>query len=146
MVFEDLTRIIIRGEVPMKLEIVKKYFALTERFVSEESEYADIFHPDIEQTEYPNGLTAQLTVSDRETLFRRMPNGAKLLASQNYDIQHAYEVEESVITEVVWTAVVRADLGPFKAGQNLKAYFCCVFDFKDGLIYRQRNYDCFERF
>jgi ketosteroid isomerase-like protein len=130
----------------MKLDIVKKYFTLTEQFRTAEIDYADILHPDIEQIEYPNWLTPQLTVSDRETLFKRMPNGAKLLASQKYDIQRAYELEDTVITEVVWTAVIGADLGSFKTGQALKAYFCCVFNFKDGLIYRQRNYDCFERF
>lgn len=130
----------------MKMDVVKQYFRLTEQFRTDEAEYVGILHPHIEQTEYPNLLTAQLTVSDRETLFKRMPNGAKLLASQNYDIQRAYELEDTVITEVVWTAVVGADVGPFKTGQPLKAYFCCVFDFQDGLIYRQRNYDCFERF
>lgn len=130
----------------MKLDVVKKYFKLTEEFRTAESDYADILHPDIEQTEYPNWLTAQLTVSDWETLFKRMPNGAKLLASQAYEIQRAYEVEDTVITEVVWTAVIGADLGSFTKGQTLRAYFCCVFDFKDGRIHRQRNYDCFERF
>ncbi|WP_438449037.1 nuclear transport factor 2 family protein [Gorillibacterium sp. sgz5001074] len=130
----------------MKLEIVKKYFTLTEQFVTEESDYTDIFHPDIEQTEYPNWLTSQLMVSNREMLLKRMPNGAKLLASQQYDIQRAYETEDAVITEVIWTAVIGNNLGVFKEGQELKAYFCCVFEFKDGLIYRQRNYDCFERF
>lgn len=68
------------------------------------------------------------------------------MSSQKYEIKREYEMEETVITEVVWTAKVRADAGPFQAGQELRAYFCCVFDFKDGLILRQRNYDCFERF
>jgi hypothetical protein len=40
--------------------------------------FAEIIHPQIEQTEYPNGLTPQLTVSDWQTLFQRMPDGAKL--------------------------------------------------------------------
>jgi ketosteroid isomerase-like protein len=130
----------------MKMDIVKKYFSLIEQFRTKEADYIDVFHSDIEQTEYPNLLTAQLTVSDWESLFQRMTNGAKLLASQKYDIQRAYEMEETVITEVVWTAVIGVDVGSFASGQKLKAYFCCVFDFKDGLIYRQRNYDCFERF
>lgn len=130
----------------MSLDIVKRFFELTEEFRTAEADYSDILHPEVEQTEYPNWLTAQLTVSDRETMFKRMPNGAKLLASQSYEMKRAYEVENTVITEVVWTAVVGADVGPFKTGQALRAYFCCVFDFKDGLIYRQRNYDCFERF
>jgi hypothetical protein len=63
-----------------------------------------------------------------------------------YDIQRAYEIGDTLITEVIWTAVVGVDVGAFKTDQQLKAYFCCVFDFKDGKIYRQRNYDCFERF
>ncbi|MCE3200156.1 nucleotidyltransferase domain-containing protein [Paenibacillus sonchi] len=29
---------------------------------------------------------------------------------------------------------------------GMKVYFCCIFQFKDGLIYRQRRFDCFERF
>jgi len=130
----------------MKQVVVKKYFALAEGFRSAEAEYADVLHPEIEQTEYPNWLTAQLTVSDRKTLFGRMANGAKLLASQKFDIQRIYETGDVVVAEVVWTAVVGTDLGSFETGQSLKAYFCCVFEFKDGLIYRQRNYDCFERF
>lgn len=129
----------------MKLDIVKKYFSLIEQFRTTEVDYKDVFHSDMEQTEYPNWLTAQLTVSDRDSLFTRMANGAKLLASQKYDIQHAYELEKTVITEVVWTAVIGVSVGSFESGQIIKAYFCCVFDFKDGLIYRQRNYDCFER-
>lgn len=130
----------------MKVDVVRKYFALVEQFSTAEADFADILHADMEQTEYPNWLTAKLTVSDRATLFARAAGGSKLLASQHYDIQQAYELDETVITEVVWTAVVAADLGAFKSGQELKAYFCCVFDFKDGVIYRQRNYDCFERF
>jgi len=75
-----------------------------------------------------------------------MPGGRKLLSSQNYDIQRIYETEDTLIAEVIWTATVAIDAGSFKAGQQMKAYFSCIFEFKDGLIYRQRNYDCFERF
>ncbi|SEU25919.1 nuclear transport factor 2 family protein [Paenibacillus sp. NFR01] len=130
----------------MKLEIVKRFFELTEQFSAAEEDYAEIFHPEIEQTEYPNALTAQVTVSDHATLFRRMQNGKGLLAKQSYALQRAFEAGDTLIAEVIWTATVAVDAGPFKAGQELKAYFCCVFEFKDGLIHRQRNYDCFDRF
>ncbi|WNS46286.1 hypothetical protein [Paenibacillus sp. MMS20-IR301] len=130
----------------MKLQTVTRFFELTEQFKTDEADYAQILHPEIEQTEFPNALTPQLTVSDRELLFKRMPGGRKLLSSQKYDIQHTYEAGNTLIAEVVWSAVVAVDAGAFKAGQELKAYFCCVFEFKDNLIHRQRNYDCFERF
>ena len=38
------------------------------------------------------------------------------------------------------------DAGPLKKGQRLAAHFCMIFEFKEGLIHRQRNYDCFEPF
>jgi hypothetical protein len=67
-----------------------------------------------------------MTVSDRDTLIKRMPGGKKLLSSQKYDIQRAYESGDTLNTEVIWIAVVAVDAGTFKAGQQLKAYFCCV--------------------
>ncbi len=130
----------------MKLETVKRFYELIESFSIAESDYKPLLHPDVEQTEYPNLITPGIVVSNYETLLQRIPNGKKLLKSQKYDIQRTYESGETLITEVVWTAEVGADIGAFKTGQQLKAYFCCVFDFKDGFIYRQRNYDCFERF
>ena len=130
----------------MKLETVKRWYELIESFSVTESDFKPLLHPDIEQTEYPNLITPGIVGSNYETLLQRIPNGKKLLKSQKYDIQRTYEAGETLITEVIWTAEVGADIGAFKAGQQLKAYFCCVFDFKDGRIYRQRNYDCFERF
>lgn len=130
----------------MKLEFVKRFFELCETFSTSESDFKPLLHSEIEQTEFPNLITSGVVVSNYEVLMQRIPNGKKLLKEQKYDIQRVYETEETLIAEVIWTAEVGADIGAFKAGQHLKAYFCCVFDFKDGKIYRQRNYDCFERF
>lgn len=130
----------------MKLETVKRFFELNEAFSISESDFASVLHPEIEQTEFPNWITPGVVVSNFEVLLQRVPNGRKLLKEQKYEIQRAYEAGEALIAEVIWTAEVGADVGAFKAGQQLKAYFCCVFEFKDDRIYRQRNYDCFERF
>lgn len=130
----------------MKLETVKRFFELIETFSISESDFKPLLHPEIEQTEFPNFITPGVVVSNFEVLMQRIPNGKKLLKEQKYDIQRVYESGETLITEVIWTAEVGADAGVFKTGQRLKAFFCCFFDFKDGKIYRQRNYDCFERF
>lgn len=130
----------------MKIETVKRFFALCETFSLLESDFKLILHPEIEQTEFPNLLTSSVVVSNFESLMQRIPNGKRLLKEQKYDIQQVYESGDTLIAEVIWTAVVGADVAAFKMGQQLKAYFCCVFEFKDGKIYRQRNYDCFERF
>jgi hypothetical protein len=130
----------------VKLETVKRFFELIEAFSISESDFKPLLHSEIEQTEFPNLVTPAVVVSNYEVLMQRIPNGKKLLEEQKYDIQRVYEAGETLITEVIWTAKVGADVGAFKAGQQLRAYFCCVFDFKDGKIHRQRNYDCFERF
>ncbi|MDF2723742.1 MAG: hypothetical protein K0Q59_3417 [Paenibacillus sp.] len=130
----------------MKTETVKRFFERLEAFSVAESDFKSLLHPEVEQTEYPNWLTPGVVVSSYETMLQRMPNGKKLLREQKYDIQRIHETGDTLIAEVVWTAVVGVDMASFKNGQQLKAYFCCVFEFKDGKIYRQRNYDCFERF
>lgn len=130
----------------MKLEMVKQYFKLTENFSISEADYAPLLHPEIEQTEFPNLLTDRVVVSDWENLFKRMPSGKQLLKEQKYEIQQAFEAGDTLVTEVIWTATVGVDVAQFRAGQELKAYFCCVFEFKNGKIFRQRNYDCFEKF
>ena len=38
------------------------------------------------------------------------------------------------------------DAGHLEASTELKAHICAVFELKVGLIYRQRNYDCYEPF
>ena len=130
----------------MKLEMVKRFFELCETFSTLESDFQSLLHSEIEQTEFPNLITSGVVVSNYEALMQRIPNGKKLLKEQKYDIQRVYETGETLIAEVIWTAEAGAAIGSFKAGQRLKAYFCCIFEFKDGKIYRQRNYDCFERF
>ncbi|UOY92828.1 hypothetical protein MUG87_01385 [Ectobacillus sp. JY-23] len=130
----------------MQLETVKRFFELSEQFSTSPEDYKPLLHPDIEQTEFPNWITDRVVVSNWDMLLQRMPAGKKLLMQQKYDIQGVIESGDVVVTEVIWTAEVATDVGVFRMGQKLKAYFCCVFEFKNGKIFRQRNYDCFERF
>jgi hypothetical protein len=94
-------------------------------------DYKPLLHPEIEQTEFPNWITDRVVVSNWDMLLQRMPAGKKLLKQQKYDIQGVIESGDVVVTEVIWTAEVAADVGMFRMGQKLKAYFCCVFEFKN---------------
>jgi ketosteroid isomerase-like protein len=49
-----------------------------------------------------------------------------------------------VVLELVWTGTVGVDAGPFRAGQDLRARSAFFLDFRDGLVVRMRNYDCFD--
>lgn len=127
-------------------QIIETYLQLLSDFVIEREEFEKVFHPSIEQIEYPNALTKSVTISDFEILLQRMPAGKNLLKKQSMRIRNYIETGETAVVEADWEATVRTDLGPFKADQNLKAYFCMIFEFKEGKIFRQKNYDCFEPF
>lgn len=126
--------------------LIRNYLNLLESFVDEPDAYAKVFHPEFRQTELPNLLNRNGQESDLTSLFARMKAGKGLLSKQTYEVLGMVEEKDRLVTEALWTGTVAADLGPFKKGQELKAHFCMVFEFRDGLLYRQRNYDCFEPF
>jgi hypothetical protein len=51
-----------------------------------------------------------------------------------------------VIIEAIWTGVLSIPVGKLAVGSEMKAYFAQFFEFKNGKITKQRNYDCFENF
>ncbi|TGL76323.1 nuclear transport factor 2 family protein [Leptospira yasudae] len=127
-------------------QTITTYLDLLSNFVVEPKDFESVLHPEILQTEYPNALTKKVTISNWDDLFRRMPAGKNLLKRQIFRMQTYLESGDTAVVEADWEATIRADLGPFKADQNLKAYFCMIFEFKENKIHRQKNYDCFEPF
>lgn len=126
------------------IEMIANYLQLIETFQAEEDLFETILHPEFVQTQFPNALNPQMQSSDRAEIFRRMKIGKTILTNQKYEIQSSLEKGSHTVVEAIWTGTMAVDAGPLKAGKTLKAYFCMIFDFKDGQIYRQRNYDCFD--
>ena len=56
------------------------------------------------------------------------------------------EVGDRVILEYTWTGYPRTPVGTVRPGEAMRARICQVIEYEDGLIIRQRNYDCFEPF
>ncbi len=106
----------------------------------------DYYHPDIIQTEYPNLLTKEKTDRDLGKLLEASRSGIKVLLSQRYELVNAYEFENVVIIEAIWIANIAVPIGKIPAGGEMSAHFAQFFEFKDGKIIRQRNYDCFTNF
>ena len=127
-------------------DLVRHYFDLLTRFSTDPGAFEQILHPEVRQREFPNLLNRNGQESDLADLLRRAALGKTILAKQSYEITNVVEGTEQAVVETVWRGELAADVGTLKAGQKLMAYFCVVFEFKDGKIYRQRNYDCFESF
>lgn len=129
-----------------KLEIVKRYFKYIEQFSTHEADFTAILHPEFRQHEFPNLLNKTGQESDLSHLLKRAEMGKKLISRQSFEIKNQIENGDQLVVESQWFGKMAMDAGPLKSGQEVRAYFCIVLEFKDGKIFRQRNYDCFEPF
>lgn len=127
-----------------QIETVKSYLRLLENFSTESSDFEKVLHPDVLQIEYPNLLNKKGQERGLEGMLQGAAVGKKILRSQRIEIKNSFENKQQLVAEAVWTGIVANDLGSLKKDQVIKAFFCMVFEFKDGKIFRQRNYDCFE--
>jgi ketosteroid isomerase-like protein len=104
------------------------------------------YDPEAEQTEYPNAITKVVTQRSLAQLKAGSVIGRKILREQKFEVVREHVAGNTVILEVVWTAVASVPLGFVPMGGAMKAYFAQFFEYRDGRILRQRNYDCFEPF
>ena len=110
------------------------------------ADLSEFYHHEIEQTEYPNALTKTLTTRNLHDLKEASEKGKKILVKQTYDVKNSYVSGNTVIIECVWTGTLAVPLGKIPAGGNMVAWFTQIYEYREGKIFRQRNYDCFEPF
>ena len=70
--------------------------------------------------------------------------GKKLLIREEYEVKNLVSTGNTVLLECIWRGTVANPLGNTPAGGQMSADFAQVFEFKNGKIFRQRNYDCFK--
>jgi ketosteroid isomerase-like protein len=107
-------------------------------------EIAAFYAPDVVHEELPNRLIPQGLTRDLPALREANLKGRAVMSGETYEILTATEQEGRVVLEVAWTGTLAIGLGSLPSGAVLKARFAQVFEFRNGLIWRQRNYDCFE--
>jgi ketosteroid isomerase-like protein len=77
-------------------------------------------------------------------MLQRNEQGRKVLRSQHYEILSEVVQGSRVAVEAIWTGILAVPLGILTPGSEMKAYLAMFFEFRDGRIASQRNYDCFE--
>ena len=102
------------------------------------------YHPDIEQIEFPNAVTKNTAIRNLNDLKAGAEKGKKILQKEEYEVIKSYSFENTVIIEAIWTGTLAIPLGSIPVGGTMKAYFAQFYEFKDGKIIKQRNYDCFD--
>ena len=125
------------------LEIAKRYIAALSSGAGPEETTA-FLAPDVVQEEFPNRLLPNGARRNLDDLKQARARGKALLSAERFDLLGAVASGDRVALELAWSGTVRAEAGPFKAGQELRARFAIFLDFRDGQIVHMRNYDCFE--
>lgn len=137
-----------KGESKMEnnnLELAIKFIqAISEGKTGEDLN--KFYDESVHQIEYPNLLTKKITEREINALKEASIKGKQVISSQNYEIVRTYSCGNTVIIEAIWTGQLSIPLGKLQAGDEMKAYFAQFFEFRDGKIIKQRNYDCFENF
>jgi ketosteroid isomerase-like protein len=99
---------------------------------------------DIVQEEFPNLLLPNGAVRDFINLRAAYDKSRHSIAAQSYEVVGAVASGNTVALETIWTATLAVGFGKLAAGDKMRARFAQFFDFRDGLICRIRNYDCFD--
>jgi ketosteroid isomerase-like protein len=125
------------------LAMVRAYLAALQAGSASEL-LREIFTQDIRQIELPNKLHPNGQESDLADMLKRCEQGVNVLREQRYEIVSEIAQGDRVAIEALWTGVLAVPFGAIAAGSTMKAHFAMFFEFRDGKIALQRNYDCFE--
>jgi ketosteroid isomerase-like protein len=133
------------SEQRANLERARQYLAAIEEGAPTSSPFA-FLAPDIQQIEYPNQFVPKGAERDLTAMREAAERGRRVLRSQRYEVRTALATGDEVALEVLWTGVLAIAVGSLSAGEEMRAHFGVFLTFRDGLITRQRNYDCFDPF
>jgi ketosteroid isomerase-like protein len=124
-------------------DFVRRYVAVTEEG-RDEAALRAFFHPDALHEELPNALFPKGVTRDVDALIAGFRKGHAGVAEQRFEVHAIHESGDVVFAEMTWTGVMKLDAGPLRKGQRLRARIATVIELRDGLIVRQRNYDCYD--
>ncbi|MBS1532292.1 MAG: nuclear transport factor 2 family protein [Bacteroidetes bacterium] len=132
--------------MPTDLEAIAINFIRAVESRKSADELHRFFHPDMEQTEFPNAVTKNKTVRTIKDSKSAAEKGSKILSKESYEITKKHAIGNTVIIEAEWTGTLAIPVGNIPAGGEMKAYFAQFYEFEGDKIFRIRNYDCFEPF
>ena len=110
------------------------------------SELEDLFTDDVIVTEYPNLVKPAGGSAGLAEVVASSHAGSRLLSAQRYEVHHSVEHGDTAILRLTWTGTVGAEIGAFRAGQQLTAHIAQFVTVRDGRIAALATYDCYEPF
>lgn len=125
------------------LAIARRYLEAIENG-AEGGALAEFFAKDVVQEEFPNRLSPIGQHRNLQALLDSARKGKKIISHQKYDVLNAIADGDRVALEVFWCGLLAVPLEGLQANSQLRAHVSIFFEFRDGKICRQHNYDCFD--
>ena len=129
------------------IALVQRYFAAVESGAVGD-DLAVYLHPDLVQVEYPNSVVPKGATRSRQDVLDCAVRGQAVITNQKFTVSSIFAQGDKVAVECVWTGTLKIAIAAWKmeAGQTMKAFVATTIEIKDGQVYRQANYDCYEPF
>ena len=127
------------------LDLIRDYFAAITRHGPFE-EVEQFLAPEVVQREFPNRFVPGGATRDLKGLREAAERGRAVMKSEHYEILSSVCEGDRVALEVQWTGILATAVGKLAAGDAMLARFGVFFEFRNGKIVRQHNYDCFDAF
>lgn len=128
------------------VDLVLDYIRAVEAF--DDQKVAPLLAEGMLFVELPNRIRPKGGVNDKQAILAalRRSGERKLLAAQRYILGDVVESGDKVVVEARWEGDLVVPLGLLPAGGTIIAHLCMIFTVENGLIVKQRNYDCYEDF
>jgi hypothetical protein len=117
--------------------LVDRYLALLSDREAPPEALRSVLHPNVRQVEHPNAINPAGQERGLEEMLVDVVRGRELLTGQRFDVLGHVVGSDQVATRARWT-------GTLVSGAKITASFSMHFTLRDGLIWRQENYDCFD--
>jgi ketosteroid isomerase-like protein len=123
-------------------EIVTAYLQAVEAQNVDEANR--LMHPDIENLEHPNKMLPAGKRYDLAAMRAAGERGRAIMASQRFEIRSMIVEGDRAAVQIAWSGTLAVAAGPLPAGHVMRAQVCSIIELKDGKVWRQEQYDCFE--
>lgn len=97
---------------------------------------AALLHDGVELVEHPNKLNPKGMRADKAAIRAAGERGGAVMASERYEVRTLLVDGDRAAAQIAWTGVL-------KDGREMTAQICSVIELRDGVVWRQEQYDCF---
>ena len=127
-----------------EVNVVRRYYEIVGDLESTADDLTAVLHPDVQVHEYPNAMSPNGSVHDRDGAVAGFLAGKKILSAQSFDVHEAFSSGDRVAVRATWRGTLSQNVGSLPAGRELVAQVAALLTVKDGLIRRHETFDCYE--